>query len=204
MSELTRLSAAELAAAMAAGEVSAEEVAQAHLDRIEAVDGLVRAFLHVDVEGALAAARRVDADRAAGRDPGPLAGVPLAMKDVVADPGPADDGRLEDPRRLDPPVRRHDHPQDQGRGHRDARQDEHGRVRDGLVDGELRVPSDPQSLGSRSHPGWFVAAGRPRPCPPSRRRSASGPTPEDLSGSRPLSPASSGTSPHTAACRATA
>jgi aspartyl-tRNA(Asn)/glutamyl-tRNA(Gln) amidotransferase subunit A len=87
MSELTRLSAAELAAAMAASEVSAEEVAQAHLDRIEEVDGLVRAFLHVDVEGALAAARRVDADRAAGRDLGPLAGVPLAMKDVVVTEG---------------------------------------------------------------------------------------------------------------------
>jgi aspartyl-tRNA(Asn)/glutamyl-tRNA(Gln) amidotransferase subunit A len=78
---------AELAAAMAASEVSAEEVAQAHLDRIEEVDGLVRAFLHVDVEGALAAARRVDADRAAGRDLGPLAGVPLAMKDVVVTEG---------------------------------------------------------------------------------------------------------------------
>ena len=87
MSELTRLSAAELAAAMAASEVSAEEVAQAHLDRIEEVDGLVRAFLHVDVEGALAAAHRVDADRAAGRDLGPLAGVPLAMKDVVVTEG---------------------------------------------------------------------------------------------------------------------
>jgi aspartyl-tRNA(Asn)/glutamyl-tRNA(Gln) amidotransferase subunit A len=87
MSELTRLSAAELAAAMAASEVSAEEVTQAHLDRIEEVDGLVRAFLHVDVEGALAAARRVDADRAAGRDLGPLAGVPLAMKDVVVTEG---------------------------------------------------------------------------------------------------------------------
>jgi aspartyl-tRNA(Asn)/glutamyl-tRNA(Gln) amidotransferase subunit A len=87
MSELTRLSAAELAAAMAASEVSAEEVAQAHLDRIEEVDGLVRAFLHVDVEGALAAARRVDADRGAGRDLGPLAGVPLAMKDVVVTEG---------------------------------------------------------------------------------------------------------------------
>ena len=67
MNELTRLSAAEIAAAIAAGEVSAEEVTQAHLDRIEQVDGMVRAFLHVDADGALDAARRVDADRAAGR-----------------------------------------------------------------------------------------------------------------------------------------
>ncbi|HVD89505.1 MAG TPA: amidase family protein, partial [Jatrophihabitantaceae bacterium] len=87
MSELTRLSAAEIAAAIAAGEASAEEVTQAHLDRIEQVDGMVRAFLHVDADGALDAARLVDADRAAGRQLGPLAGVPLAMKDVVVTEG---------------------------------------------------------------------------------------------------------------------
>ena len=87
MSELTRLSAAEIAGAIAAGEVSAEEVTRAHLDRIEQVDGVVRAFLHVDTDGALDAARRVDADRAAGHDLGPLAGVPLAMKDVVVTQG---------------------------------------------------------------------------------------------------------------------
>ena len=87
MSELTRLSAAEIAGAIAAGEISAEEVTRAHLDRIEQVDGVVRAFLHVDTDGALDAARRVDADRAAGHDLGPLAGVPLAMKDVVVTQG---------------------------------------------------------------------------------------------------------------------
>jgi aspartyl-tRNA(Asn)/glutamyl-tRNA(Gln) amidotransferase subunit A len=81
--ELTRLSAAETAARIAAGEVSAVEVAQAHLDRISAVDGAVHAFLHVDADGALAAAKAVDAARAAGQELGPLAGVPLAMKDVV-------------------------------------------------------------------------------------------------------------------------
>jgi aspartyl-tRNA(Asn)/glutamyl-tRNA(Gln) amidotransferase subunit A len=83
MSDLTRLTAAELAGAVATGETSAVEVAQAHLDRIAAVDGSVRAFLHVDADGALAAARAVDDARAAGRPLSPLAGVPLAMKDVV-------------------------------------------------------------------------------------------------------------------------
>ena len=53
MSELTALTAAELSAAMAAGEVSAEEVTQAHLDRIAAVDPQVHAFLHVAPEQAL-------------------------------------------------------------------------------------------------------------------------------------------------------
>ena len=47
---LTRLSAAELAEAIAEREVSAVEVAQAHLDRIADVDDRVHAFLHVDAE----------------------------------------------------------------------------------------------------------------------------------------------------------
>jgi aspartyl-tRNA(Asn)/glutamyl-tRNA(Gln) amidotransferase subunit A len=83
VSDLTRMTASEIAAAVASGSASAVEVAQAHLDRIDAVDEKVRAFLHVDTEGALAAARAVDDSRAAGAALGPLAGVPLAMKDVV-------------------------------------------------------------------------------------------------------------------------
>jgi aspartyl-tRNA(Asn)/glutamyl-tRNA(Gln) amidotransferase subunit A len=81
-SELTRWTAADLAAAVAAGEVTAVEVTQAHLDRIAAVDDRVHAFLHVGGESALAAARAVDDRRAAGGELAPLAGVPLALKDV--------------------------------------------------------------------------------------------------------------------------
>jgi aspartyl-tRNA(Asn)/glutamyl-tRNA(Gln) amidotransferase subunit A len=81
-SELTRMTAAELAAAIAAGETSAVDVAQAHLDQISAVDERVRAFLHVAPEAALAAAAEVDQRRSAGEPLGPLAGVPLALKDV--------------------------------------------------------------------------------------------------------------------------
>ncbi len=108
MSELVRRSAADTAAAIAAGEVSAVEVAQAHLDRIAEVDPAVHAFLHVDTEGALAAARAVDVRRARGDALGPLAGVPLAMKDVVVTAGASDDRRLADPRGLAAAVRRDD------------------------------------------------------------------------------------------------
>ena len=87
MSDLTRLDAATLAAEIAAGNVSAVEVAQAHLDRIDATDQRIRAFLHIDTDGALAAARAVDDTRASGGTLGPLAGVPLAMKDVVVTRG---------------------------------------------------------------------------------------------------------------------
>jgi aspartyl-tRNA(Asn)/glutamyl-tRNA(Gln) amidotransferase subunit A len=84
MSDLTRRTAAELAGMIQAGEVSSVEVTQAHLDRIAAVDRAVHAFLHVDPDGALAAARAVDEQVAAGRPPAsPLAGVPLALKDVL-------------------------------------------------------------------------------------------------------------------------
>ncbi|NIJ13676.1 aspartyl-tRNA(Asn)/glutamyl-tRNA(Gln) amidotransferase subunit A [Saccharomonospora amisosensis] len=81
--DLTRLTAAELAGRIHARDVSAVEAAQAHLDRIAEVDDAVHAFLHVDAEGALAAARLVDATLAEGAEPvSPLAGVPLALKDV--------------------------------------------------------------------------------------------------------------------------
>ena len=82
-SDLVRQRAATLATAIAEGEVSATEVAQAHLDRIADVDPRVHAFLEVTTDHALAAAGAVDAKRAAGEPLGPLAGVPLALKDVL-------------------------------------------------------------------------------------------------------------------------
>ncbi|MFJ8439558.1 Asp-tRNA(Asn)/Glu-tRNA(Gln) amidotransferase subunit GatA [Kitasatospora griseola] len=87
MTDLIKYTAAETASAIAKGEVSAVEVAQAHLDRINAVDKKVNAFLHVDSEGALAAARKVDDKRAKGEQLSPLAGVPLALKDVFTTKG---------------------------------------------------------------------------------------------------------------------
>ncbi|MFD3686566.1 Asp-tRNA(Asn)/Glu-tRNA(Gln) amidotransferase subunit GatA [Nocardiopsis sp. NPDC058631] len=82
MSDFTCLTAAELGSAIKAGEMTSEEVTTAYLDRIEAVDGEIKAFLHVRRETALDQARAVDARRAAGEELGPLAGVPVAHKDV--------------------------------------------------------------------------------------------------------------------------
>ncbi len=83
MTELIRLTASELAAKIHSREVSAVEVARAHLDRIVEVDERVHAFLHVAEEAALASATMVDEGLAAGVAPAsPLAGVPLALKDV--------------------------------------------------------------------------------------------------------------------------
>ncbi len=87
MSDLIRKDASELAGLVSSGEVSAVEVAQAHLDRIAAVDGAVHAFLHVDTKGALASAAAVDAKVKAGDKLSVLAGVPLGLKDILATNG---------------------------------------------------------------------------------------------------------------------
>ena len=80
-------SAHEMAAAMAAGDVTSEKLTQDHFDRIAEVDANVHAFLYLDHEGALEQARAVDKARANGEKVGPLAGVPLALKDVMVQKG---------------------------------------------------------------------------------------------------------------------
>ncbi len=85
--DLTRAGAAELADLLARQETSSVEVTRAHLDRIDSVDGDVHAFLHVAGEGALAEARAVDERRVAGEALPALAGVPVAVKDVLATRG---------------------------------------------------------------------------------------------------------------------
>lgn len=85
--QATRASALDMAEALRAGDVTSVALVQAHLDRIAAVDGPVHAFLHVNAEGALATAAEVDADRAAGVDLPLLAGVPIAIKDILVTKG---------------------------------------------------------------------------------------------------------------------
>lgn len=82
-SGLTSLTAAELAEKIHSREVTSREVVQAHLDRIAEIDGDLNAFLYVGAEQALATADAVDASLDAGEQPAsPLAGVPVALKDL--------------------------------------------------------------------------------------------------------------------------
>jgi aspartyl-tRNA(Asn)/glutamyl-tRNA(Gln) amidotransferase subunit A len=81
-SELTTATAAELSARLQSGETTSVEVTQAHLDRIAAVDADVHAFLHLN-EHALETAAGIDKRRKAGDKLGPLAGLPIAIKDVL-------------------------------------------------------------------------------------------------------------------------
>jgi aspartyl-tRNA(Asn)/glutamyl-tRNA(Gln) amidotransferase subunit A len=66
---------------VAAGRLSAVEVCRACLERLRAVNGTLNAFNLVDDDRALARAAEIDRRRAAGDAPGPLAGVPVALKD---------------------------------------------------------------------------------------------------------------------------
>jgi len=85
MSDLIKKSASELAALIARKEVSSREVTQAHLDQISQTDSLIHAFLHVDSEGALTQAEMADKNQNSTKSP--LHGVPLALKDVLAQKG---------------------------------------------------------------------------------------------------------------------
>lgn len=87
MADLTRLSAAEQQRLLEAGDVTSVELTQAHLDRIAAVDGRIGAFLRVTADRALTQAADIDKRRAAGEKLGPIAGIPVAVKDVLCDEG---------------------------------------------------------------------------------------------------------------------
>ena len=79
--------AAQMSVALEKGETTSVELTKLHLDRISDIDNKVKAFLHVDGESALKQAAAIDADRASGKKLGPLAGIPLALKDVLAQEG---------------------------------------------------------------------------------------------------------------------
>ena len=82
-SELFRLSAHEIRDAVRSGETTAVAVAESYLARIEAVDSHVQAYVDVWKDAALAQAAQVDEGIAKGNPPGPLAGVPIALKDLL-------------------------------------------------------------------------------------------------------------------------
>ncbi|MDA0259489.1 MAG: Asp-tRNA(Asn)/Glu-tRNA(Gln) amidotransferase subunit GatA [Actinobacteria bacterium] len=79
--------AADMASALAAKDISSVELTKQHLDRIASVDGKINAFLHIDNAGALEQAEAIDKKRASGEKLSPLAGVPIAVKDILAQKG---------------------------------------------------------------------------------------------------------------------
>ena len=84
---LAALGMAELAGAIGRGEVSAVQALQSTLDSIEALDPQLHAFCTLDAAGARATAEAIDTRLARGDAVGPLAGVPVAVKDLVCTRG---------------------------------------------------------------------------------------------------------------------
>lgn len=80
-SDITRLSASELAKEIAAGRLSAHQAVAAHVERIQAVNGALNAVVVPLFDQALAAARHADEEQARGRLLGPLHGVPVSIKE---------------------------------------------------------------------------------------------------------------------------
>ncbi|MCH5376885.1 MAG: aspartyl/glutamyl-tRNA amidotransferase subunit A [Planctomycetes bacterium] len=87
LTALIHLTATELLKRLAAGDVTSVDVTQAYLDQIESHDGRIRAFLRTDGQTALATAEDVDRRRKAGQAVGKLAGLPVAVKDVICTEG---------------------------------------------------------------------------------------------------------------------
>ena len=81
------LSARHLAKQLADGSLTATAVVEAHLDRIKAVEPVVAAFNTVIAERAMARAKALDEQRAAGATLGPLHGIPVALKDNLCTRG---------------------------------------------------------------------------------------------------------------------
>ena len=77
-------SAAEIAATIRAGELSCRRAAEDCLARAQAADAALNCFIELDADAALRRAAALDRELARGGDPGPLAGVPFAAKDIFA------------------------------------------------------------------------------------------------------------------------
>lgn len=82
MTTKQEMTAAEIASAVAGGRMSALDATEAALARIKQHDGVLNSFTDVTADRARARARAVDADIAAGKTVGPLAGVPFAVKNL--------------------------------------------------------------------------------------------------------------------------
>lgn len=107
MSELWQLAATQISTMVRRGDVSATEVTQAHLGRLDAVNPTINAVVQDCTEEALSTAAAIDARITAGEDPGPLAGVPVTTKVNVDQAGHATTNGL---RLLEKAIAQHDSP----------------------------------------------------------------------------------------------
>ena len=165
---------AKLSAMLAAGETSATAILASSQSRIDAVDGEVRALLTPTPQLAAERAEELDVYLATGAPQSPVAGIPVAVKDVLT-PGIRTTCGSKILEGYVPPVRRDRRGRAcRGRGRRPGRQDQLRRVRHGLLERELRLRPDPQPLGPRPRARRLQRRLAPRRSRPARRRLALG------------------------------
>ena len=156
---LIERTAAELLALQAKGDATAEAITDAFLAAIRDRDPKVKAFLHVDEAGARAGpGRRSQTQARASRSANSPACRSPSRTCCAPRASPTTCGSkiLQELRAA---LRRPRHRATQGRRRRPDRQDEHGRVRHGLVHREQRLSGNAQSLGPGAHPRRLVSGG---------------------------------------------
>ena len=155
MSGVATLTIEQVQAGLASRQFSARELAQSALDFAQAENPKTNAYLHFCPERALAAAERVDQKLAGGENAGPLAGVPIAVKDVIVTKGVRTTCGSRLLERYIPPydataVRRLEQA-----GAVILRKNQLRRVRHGVFERKLRVRTGAQSGGARSRARWI-------------------------------------------------
>ncbi len=189
--ELYELTIHELLDRLRAGETTSAEITASVFGRIDAVEKEVHAYITLMRETALAEAARAD-ERIRKGEIGALTGIPIALKDICCTKGVRTTCGSRILRELHSALRRDRRGEAPGGGRRLHREDEHGRVRDGFLHGDLLLRRDPEPLGPRSDPRRLQrrlrgGGGRRRV-----HRRASDPTRAAPSASRRPSAASSG------------
>ena len=181
----TELTIHELTEAYARRDLSPVEAVRAYLDRIETVNPLINAYITATPEQALKQAVAAE-DRIAKGEGGPLTGVPLALKDVLCTQGTRTSCASGILKNFIPPYDAFLVARLREAGAGLPGQDQHGRIRHGVVQRTLGLWSNPESLGSRTDPRRFQRRIGGRPRPPGFARAPSAPIPEDRFGNRPV------------------
>ena len=155
--ELVKLSAAQMAAKIKSGEVSSRELVEAHLKVIEAAEPSIQAFLQVSADEARAQADAFDEKTAKGQTEGlpELAGVPIAIKDMIVTKGIVTTAASKILEGWVPPYDATVIEKLKAAGMPLLGQDEPGRVRAGLLHRAFRVRPDSQPVGHRPCAGWL-------------------------------------------------
>ena len=130
-------------------EISSVDLTRAVLERIEAVDGKVDAFLTVDSEGAMAQAKEAD-QRLAKGETGPLTGIPLGIKDLMCTKGLRTTCASKILENFIPPYDATVIARSEGGRRRVGGQTQHGRIRHGLHPLSTRPSRLPATPGTRS------------------------------------------------------